>query len=326
VLGLPVDASHTADTTINLLDTANIPLKSLDLSLAHVSLLGGIVDLNGAIAQQVLAALPAAVSSLPDLSIPAALAQVKLTPNVQTPVDGGLIQRALRIQISLAGQSIADLGIGQAAVTGTGDCTPAKPEQPQSAPQAALECTARKLTLIDVLRDGDHVRLFGAADKSLAGKTVSIVFQATHATVAHATVNPDGSFTTSAPLPTKSIRNTNSARYVAKSGDEQSLNLKLKRRMIVRSIESHSDYVRIRGHVVRPLATPAKAITVKRRVTCHSFEVVKTFRPNRDGSFDVKVPKPKGDATVYRLQTMVRSSPGSSHLFPTFTLPRAVDL
>jgi hypothetical protein len=39
------------------------------------------------------------------------------------------------------------------------------------------------------------------------------------------------------------------------------------------------------------------------------------------------VKAPKGQtAAVYRLSTQVRNNPGNPKLFPTFTLPRAVNL
>jgi hypothetical protein len=328
ILGLPVDASNTVDSAINLVDTTKIALSTLDLSLAKVTVLGQTLNIN--VAQ--IALLKPILANLPDLVIPAQVAQVKLTPSSQTVADGALVQRALRAQISLAGQSIADLAIGT-VVVGGGVCekpaTPIAPDVPASAPapQVALACTTRKLALIDVLRQGDHVRLFGAADKSLAGKIVSIVFQATGKVVAQVRVGKDGAFTTTAPLPRASIRNTNRARYVAKAGGERSLNLKLARRMIVTSISSKGGSVTIRGKVVRPLAKPVAPIILKRRVTCKTLETVKTFKPKRNGTFSVTVKKPANlAAAIYRLQTRVRRTTSSTKTSPTFTLPRAVDL
>ncbi len=329
ILGLPVDGSKTVDSAINLVDTTKIALDTLDLSLAKVTLLGNTVTVGTG---PVLAALKPIVAALPPIEIPATVARVKLTPSSQTIADGALVQRALRAEISLAGQSIADLAIGT-VVVGGGACekaaTPIAPDVPVTAPapEVALACTTRKLALIDVLKQGDHVRLYGAADKSLAGKIVSIVFQATGRTVAQVRVQSDGSFTTTAPLPRRSIRNTNRARYIAKAGGERSLNLKLARRMVVTSIKSSGDSVTIKGKVIRPLAKPVAPIVLKRRVTCKTLETVKTFKPNRDGSFSVTVKKPQNlAATVYRLQTRVRRLSTSTKTSPTFTLPRAVDL
>jgi hypothetical protein len=317
ILGLEVDASHTVDSAINLVDTSNIDLSTLDTSLAKITLLGNTVDVSTG---EILEALDPVLDELPPISIPEQVGRLKLTASSQTMENGMLTQRALRAEISLLGTSIADLTIGKAAVGAGAACTP-------PAPKLALQCTKRKLALIDVLPEGDHVRLYGAADHSLAGKTVSIVFKATHKVVAQVKVNKDGSFSTTAPMPSAGIRDTNRARYLAKAGGEKSLNLKLMRRMFVRSIRSHGNKVTIKGQVVAPLATTPQTITLKRRVTCHRLEVVKRFKPRADGSFTVTVRKPKNlAATVYRLQTRVRESYTNPKLYPTFTLPRAVDL
>lgn len=318
VLGLPADAANTVDGVVNLLDTRSVALDSLDLTLAKVTLLGGVVNVTP---EQVLGALGPIVAALPPLEIPEQLATVKLTPSTQTNADGLLVQRAMRAQISLAGISIADLDVGEAKLGGA--CVPDTP----AAPELALECTARKLALIDVVRHGDHVRLYGAADKSLAGKTARIVFQATRQAVAHTRIQPDGSFTTTAPLPPAKVRGTNRARYVALAGGERSLNLKLTRRMVVSDIASDARTVTITGRVVGPLASPPEPIVLKRRVTCSRLETVKEFLPFSDGGFSVTVRKPANlAATVYRLQTRVRRTKSSDKLYPTFTLPRAVDL
>jgi hypothetical protein len=317
VLGLPVDVSRTVDSAVNLVDTSHIALDTLDLSLAHITLLGGTTDVNTG---QILDALKPILDKLPPIAIPPTLAQVKLTPDTQETVNGVLTQRALRAQVSLLGKSIVDLSVGQAAIGARAACT-------RAAPAAALQCTKRKLTLIDVVPDGDRVRLYGAADKSLAGKTVNIFFKATHQVVAKVKVNRDGSFTTTAPMPAAGIRATNRARYIAKAGGEKSLNLKLMRRMVVSHIASHNGRVTIVGHVVKPLAQTPQTITLKRRVTCRRLQVVKRFKPNADGTFKVTVRSPRNlAATVYRLQTRVRQAVGNPKLYPTFTLPRAVNL
>ena len=170
-----------------------------------------------------------------------------------------------------------------------------------------------------------RVRLTGAADTSLKGKTVAITFHGK--TVARVKVSKSGSFATSAPLPPRSQRATNGARYQAKIGKEKSLDLKLQRRMIVTSTKVTKTTVTIRGRVSRPLGRPIQGITLQRRVSCKKLETVKRFKPRSDGTFSVTVRKPAGKgAVVYRLGTKVRNNPGNPKLFPTFTLPRAVVL
>lgn len=326
VLGLPLKTSQVVDQTVNIVDTSNLALSTLDLTNVSITALG-VIDV-GLLRSEIIAQVQGRLASLPPVAIPAQLARVKITPPSQETLNGALLQRGPRVQISLAGTSLADLTIGAALVSATGTCGAAgEPSPTAPAPEVALACTTRKLALIDVVRRGNRVRLFGAADKSLAGRLVRITFQATGRVVAEVRVGPDGGFTTTAPLPRRSIRNSNRARYVAQVGDERSLNLKLSRRMVVDAIDSSADTVTIRGRVIRPLAKPVAPIVLKRRVTCKTLETVKTFKPRRDGSFSVTVKKPENlAATVYRLQTRVRRTTRSRNTSPTFTLPRAVDL
>jgi hypothetical protein len=54
---------------------------------------------------------------------------------------------------------------------------------------------------------------------------------------------------------------------------------------------------------------------------------VQAVKPNASGRFAVTIPAPPtGQAAVYRLQTSVPRSARNAKLFPTFTLPRAVEL
>ena len=62
-------------------------------------------------------------------------------------------------------------------------------------------------------------------------------------------------------------------------------------------------------------------------MSCGRFKVVKRFKPRADGSFRVTLPAPRsGLAAAYRLQTRVRKFTTNPKTFPTFTLPRYVDL
>jgi hypothetical protein len=145
--------------------------------------------------------------------------------------------------------------------------------------------------------------------------------------VASAVVARSGSFRATAPLPPERLRATNAARYQAVLGSERSLRLKLVRRMIVRSVGSRSGKVTISGRISRPLGKPAGTIRVVRRVSCKRSIVIKRIRPRRDGTFRVTVSAPpKTQAAVYRLGTQVRKNTRNPKLFPTFTLPRAVEV
>ncbi|MGH2968973.1 MAG: hypothetical protein ACRDK0_07900, partial [Solirubrobacteraceae bacterium] len=134
-------------------------------------------------------------------------------------------------------------------------------------------------------------------------------------------------FRATAKLPRVKLRSTNRARYQATIGKQKSFRLKLARRMLVSSTRTRANRVTIAGRVVRPLGQPVQTVVVKRRLACGRYQVVKRFKPRDDGSFRVTLPGPaEAVAAVYRMQTRVRKFTTNPKLFPTFTLPRFVDL
>jgi len=335
VLGRSVPTDQVVDKSLSLIDSTAIdPSKVLEDLSQFVTLTG---PASGGAVTVTPAMLAAAVKPfLPKMiTIPATLARVKVTPSSQVRSGNRLTQRALRVEVSIAGQNVADLVVGEASVSGANlECAPAAAPAPTTtttapvtATQLSLQCTMRRLVLTDVLRSGSRVRLLGAADKRFVGRRVGIVFSATGRQVATAVVRKDGSFATSAPLPPRAIRSTNRARYIARIGSEKSLDLKLERRMFISSARTSNGRVTIIGRVTRPLGSPVQTITLVRRVSCKKTEVVKRFKPTRTGSFRVTVAAPpRQQAAVYRLGTRVRKTPRNPKLFPTFTLPRAVEL
>lgn len=264
------------------------------------------------------------LDALPDIQLPATIAQIGIQQGQQLRQNGRLIQRALTLTVSIANQRLADAIVGEASV-GSQDvvCTTG----PQSVAQAALQCTTRRLTLIDVVERNGKVALVGAADKRYVGRVVRIFFPHQRTYVASALVRKDGTFRTTAPLPERRLRGTNLARYQARVGKERSLRLKLQRRMVVRTVRVSGSKVRISGRVLRPLAAPARTITISRRVSCRKNVVVARVKPNSRGEFSVTVAAPpKQAAAVFRLGTRVRKTQKNPKTFPTFTLPRYVDL
>jgi len=331
VLGQSVGTDGLVNSALSILDTQSIDLSKLDISTLvlpkFISDLGlsvitqPVLDLVNGLIKNALAALP-------PITVPAQLANVSVKPGVSTTADGLVTQHALDVHVELLGQTLVDGTIGEARVNTAGvDCTPAATTAPATASELALQCTTRKLVLTDVYRRGDRVVLLGAADKRLAGKTVTIRFEGDGSTAAQTAIKPDGSFSATAPLPAKRLRSTNRARYRASVGSERSLNLKLERRRYVTKMSSANGKVTISGYVTRPLGDPIQPIKVQRRVSCKRNETVKTFLPRRDGTFSVTVDAPDGQsAAVYRLASQVRKTTSNSKLFPTFTLPRGVNL
>ena len=269
----------------------------------------------------------AVVGAIPPIVIPATLAELSITPAFQEKTATRLTQRALQLNLKVGGVQILDLTLGEASVGGTdADCSAAA----GGTSQAALACTTRKLVLTDVMERDGRVRLVGAADRKLIGRTVNIhLVQAFGGgpRVARAKVAQDGSFRTTAKLPPRRVRGSNNTRYQARLGKERSLRLKLRRRMVVRSVRVSGGKVRIRGVVTRPLAAPARTIEVRRRVSCKRWVLVKRIRPKRDGSWSTTVDAPPSQlAAAYRFATKVRKVPRNPKTYPTFTLPRYVDL
>ena len=193
---------------------------------------------------------------------------------------------------------------------------------PALAPQLspALACTTAQLALINVVTNGSHVLITGAARLVLAGKRVSIRFLATGKTVASATIAADGTFSASAPLPPAKVRETNRARYEAIVGSLHSLNLKLDRRMYMVSATRSGAHVLLSGYVTGSFKAGTK-VKILLRVTCSKEEVIAKVKLTRSGRFSATVRAPSAAASqiaVYRATTTVLKD---GHPEPTFTLP-----
>jgi hypothetical protein len=366
VLGQSVPGTEEVDRTLTLIDAASIdpsdialPDLGLDLTSGQSSLIDSLPLAKDALATVLATAQSTIRSALDALdAIPVldpTVARVVVRPGVQTKTGDTVTQEGLRVAIAIAGQTVLQGVLGEARVSGDGvDCAkgisdPSATGGSSSGGQlgtgvvsvpgfsanvdtrtpegALLACSTRRLVLVDVLERGNRVQLTGVADPALAGRTVKIVFDATGKVVARTEIDEDGGFATTAPLPRRSLRSSNRARYTAVLGDERSSNLKLQRRMVIDSMTADGRRVTIAGRVLPPFSRPMELITVARRVSCTQEKVEKRFRPDADGSFRITVTAPKGlGAAVYRLTTHVRYSETGTGTFKTYTLPRAVSL
>jgi hypothetical protein len=178
--------------------------------------------------------------------------------------------------------------------------------------------------LNDVLIRGSHVALEGSAAKSLEGKKVKIVFDGGKQ-VATATVAADGQFSTTAALPPARLRDSNSARYMAESGSQRSLDLKLTRRLELEPPKFSGGTVTLVGQVVPPLAKPVASVAVQQQLECGKTTIVKRFKPPAGGRFRVSVAVPAAaKAGIYRLTSSVAVKPDSKRAFATYSLPLPV--
>ena len=324
LLGQDLPLNQVVTQAVEVVGGGSVDPSNLDVSQITVSGIPGVTITTPGVA----AAVDAALDQLPTIDIPATLADIRITPGSQERTATRLTQRALQVDVAILGTKLASLTIGEAIVGANSvDCAPAVTPQ-QGVAQSALQCTTRRLVLIDVVPGSRRVRFTGAADKRFVGRRVNIVFTANGKTVARPVVRRNGTFSGTAPMPSgRKLRTSNRARYQARIGRERSLRLKLMRRMVVRSVRVRGNRVRISGRVTRPLAAPARSIEVRRRVSCRRSVVVARVKPRRDGTFRVTVAAPPNQqAAVYRFATRVRKNTRNSKTYPTFTLPRYVDL
>jgi hypothetical protein len=263
------------------------------------------------------------LGAIPPITLPASLLDVSITPSSQQVVDGGLTQRGLQVSLGIAGQSVLDAVIGEARVSTDSITCSAQAVANEQVNNAALSCGTRRLALLNVLDRGNYVALYGAADRRLAGKHVTIRSLADGRIVARPRVASTGLFHARAPLPPQRWRYTNRARYVAVYGQDRSLNLKLHRRMVFTSVRKAGGKVILSGVVTKPWANPRSPIVIRQRVTCRKQIVVARVRPDSHGRFRVTLKAPKNnDVGVYRATTLVGYPDGPD--FRTYTLPGLV--
>lgn len=205
---------------------------------------------------------------------------------------------------------------------GGGEASSGSGGSPRTA-QAALACTTAQIVLIDVTPEHGQVLITGAARGRLIGKQVKIEFLASHKAVATTTIAANGTFSATAPLPPKDIRDSNRARYQAVVGRQKSSALKLSRRAELLVATLSGSTVHLQGAVSGSFRTGAKVV-ITLRVTCSSYRVVAKTKLTRSGRFSATFAAPSGAAAqiaVYRAQTTVLSG---SHPEKTFTLPQPV--
>ncbi len=309
-------ANLVTDLVANLETALGVPTNSTDPTVIGLvnSLVQQLTGLINAAVQPALTSLLTAVQQLVN-----SIVRITVEPNLQTILNGQLTQTALHLNVTLLGAPLLDLVVGRARVSNTSiNCGPPV-------------CTTRKLVLLDVFQQGNHAFLAGAAaDKKFVGKTIPIYYDPTGSggkVVATAKVDANGLFQTTAPLPPLSQRFTDKARYYAKAEGDTSLRLKFFRRMHVTTLTSSGGKVQISGTLAPPLTNPARSIVIQRRISCTRTVNVLTIAGNKSGHFSATLDAPpSGQVGVYRAMSYVRQNTRSTKPFPTFTLPRYVNI
>jgi hypothetical protein len=328
VLGQTIPTDAAVQQALTLYNGQTINPTALDLS--KIVLPPGLSFTDPGVGPILQTAVSGVLATLPAITLPESLLKVSTTPSAQHTSEGGLTQQGLGIALTVLNQNVLAAFIGEARVsvdsvsctvqTSAGEVAPL-----ESVTQEALSCSSRRLALIDVVDRGSYVQLYGAADQRLAGKRISIRSRADgNKVVARPTVTKAGLFSARAPLPPARYRYTNTARYVAVYGSQQSLNLKLHRRMVFSTVRSQHGKVVLSGVVSQPYTNPRAVVVVRQRLTCKRQRIVARLRPGADGRFQVTLKVPSnGDVGVYRATTMV-AYPDGGQDFRTYTLPGLV--
>jgi hypothetical protein len=198
---------------------------------------------------------------------------------------------------------------------------------PKAVEELLNGCSGSPLVLNDVYIRGSRVEIRGSATKSYAGKKVKILFNEGKQ-VATATVETDGQYTTTAPLPSAKIRDNLDTRYTAEIGKLRSLHLKLVRRLLLEPPKASGTTVTLTGQVTLPLTKPIAPVTVEQQLECGKTTVAKTFIPPTSGRFHITLTVPaNAKAVIFRLTSKVAANKHSvTHGFTTFSLPLPIAL
>jgi hypothetical protein len=211
---------------------------------------------------------------------------------------------------------------------------PRKNSEASIAPLA--QCARGELRLTDVYGLRGRTVLRGVAGPGSVGAKVSIFATSSGKRVATTIVGGDLTFSTTAALPPRAIRNTNAARFQARLGRQRSLKLKFARRM-TQTVARRLDPARVRigGRVTAPLARPIAAVVVRASSRCPgrtSFRgtvVARGIHVQRNGRWTATVTLPpalRGTRVFLRGQTTVRKTTRNPKRFATFTLIQGVSL
>ena len=211
---------------------------------------------------------------------------------------------------------------GEARITITVTPAPAPGRPPGTQPPAPTtgsglgDCPVGELTLVNVRRIGQRVRLNGLAERTLAGAPVSIIEGGL--VVARTTIAADGTFKVRATLPAQ--RGGRVLRYQARIGPLKSRNLRLKRRMVTTSAWLSRGRIVLRGRIVNAARAvrrrPVVELFARERGCGKTYRRVGRARIRRNGRFSVSARPLAGvDVAVYRVSARLRGL-GRSYSLP----------
>jgi DNA-binding beta-propeller fold protein YncE len=195
--------------------------------------------------------------------------------------------------------------------------TPPPPVAPAPAPSVPLPltCSRRVIVLLDVHRTKRRVEVSGVAHPGFRGQRASIRALIKGSRAVSATIQADGSFRTTLPLPARKRLAT--VRYQATIAKQRSATLKLVRQLTIVSSRATSAGTRITAQLSG--RGGRQKITINRQLTCTTYRRLKTVRTDRRGRFTITLPKPLAPELIAYYRASTQRSHGR-----TYSLPIAV--
>jgi DNA-binding beta-propeller fold protein YncE len=177
---------------------------------------------------------------------------------------------------------------------------PPPPVVAQSQP-LPLACSGRIIVLLDVHRAGRRIEVSGLARTTYRGRRASIRALVRGSRAVTATIQADGSFRTTLPLPAR--RHRASVRYQATIEGRRSATLRLVRQLTIVGRRTTGAGTRITAQLAH--ARRRQRITISQQLTCTTSRRVRTVRTSRAGRFTVLLAPPRlpGQIAYYRATT-----------------------
>jgi DNA-binding beta-propeller fold protein YncE len=236
-------------------------------------------------------------------------------------VDGTGLANPASVTVSPDGRNayVASTASSAVAVFDRERLSAPAPPAPAPGPTASLPlplaCSHRLIVLLDVHRAKRRVEVSGLAHPAFRGQRTRIRALIKGSRPVYATIQADGSFRTTLPLPARKRLAT--VRYQATIGQQRSAALKLARKLTIVSSAATAAGTRITAQLSS--STGRQKVTIDRQLTCTTYRRVKTVRTDRRGRFTITLPKPLAPDLVASYRARTQRSHGR-----TYSLPIAV--
>ena len=222
-----------------------------------------------------------------------------------------------------------------APITGTELITPTGPATPPAilpippsrvdANATLLACAKSAIAITDISQRSGRVRILGVTKPQNAGRQIRIAFANAANFVATAIVAADGSFRATAPLPARSVRNTDRARYRATLDGQRTPWLKLTRRLVLSGLHLLESDLDIGGRLTGLLVKGARIVVTSQSSCGSPPKVIGHITVDSDGTFSRVIALPETvTGFVVRLTAVVRSANGNRST--TYSVARPIQV